>query len=533
MQSKYKTLSLLAVGAVLTGGSVAFSEYIGFIEWFSMIPLCIALRMLTSEESLKLRRAYAYGLFYFELFYAVSFHWFIDLYPMDFTGLSNLASATVVFIACFGLSFLQALFGGLVFVIFIAVSRLDAIKKRTWIMGIYLPILYTFYEFTQTLGWWGVPWARLSLAQSEYIFPAMAASLFGSYIVTAVVVAVNSLIAEAILSREEKRSSRIFASAALLVFTLNISVGVLLHAKAERLAIEAPLTEIGLIQGNWSSSEKWTAEVYDILNSHIELTRAAADDGAKVVIWAETALPIYFSEYAPYRSDISDIARDSCIDILVGTIVIEDAREYNAILHFRPDGSISERVYYKQRPVPFGEFVPMRSFIEAVFPLLAEISILSSDTTPGDKSIVFDTEYGNIGSLICFDSIYENLARESVIEGAEILAISTNDSWFSDSQGIYMHNNQARLRAIENGRYAVRAANTGLTSVISNSGKIIDSLPLATEGYIVASIPLMNYETLYYHIGNLFVYSCGILSLFPLAFKVTLFIKKHKKQPVM
>ena len=305
------------------------------------------------------------------------------------------------------------------------------------------------------------------------------------------------------------------------------------HAKAERLAIEAPLTEIGLIQGNWSSSEKWTAEVYDILNSHIELTRAAADDGAKVIIWAETALPIYFSEYAPYRSDISDIARDSCIDILVGTIVIEDAREYNAILHFRPDGSISERVYYKQRPVPFGEFVPMRSFIEAVFPLLAEISILSSDTAPGDKSIVFDTEYGNIGSLICFDSIYENLARESVIEGAEILAISTNDSWFSDSQGIYMHNNQARLRAIENGRYAVRAANTGLTSVISNSGKIIDSLPLATEGYIVASIPLMNYETLYYHIGNLFVYSCGILSLFPLAFKVTLFIKKHKKQPVM
>ena len=87
MKDKAKLLIMLAVSGVATGLSVAFSKQLGFLIWFSMIPLFFALKLLTDRENLKLRHAYLYGLFYFECFGAVCFHFFIFLYPPYFFNL--------------------------------------------------------------------------------------------------------------------------------------------------------------------------------------------------------------------------------------------------------------------------------------------------------------------------------------------------------------------------------------------------------------------------------------------------------------
>ena len=98
--------------------------------------------------------------------------------------------------------------------------------------------------------------------------------------------------------------------------------------------------------------------------------------------------------------------------------------------------------------VPFGEFVPAKGIVLSVMPFLGELNLFKDDIRPGNSSTVMDTKFGKIGSIICFDSIYENVPLNSVRNGAEIITISTNDAWFSDSASVYEHNAQARLRAV-------------------------------------------------------------------------------------
>ena len=99
---------------------------------------------------------------------------------------------------------------------------------------------------------------------------------------------------------------------------------------------------------------------------------------------------------------------------------------------------------------------------------------------------------------------------ESVREGAEVICLSTNDSWFTDSVAADMHNGQARLRAIETGRYVVRSANTGISSIIDPMGNVNEELGAQKEGYIVSNVYLRDQRTVYSYVGNLFVYICMV-----------------------
>jgi apolipoprotein N-acyltransferase len=148
----------------------------------------------------------------------------------------------------------------------------------------------------------------------------------------------------------------------------------------------------------------------------------------------------------------------------------------------------------------------MRSVIEVLIPPLADMNILSSDLDPGTDSAIVQTSLGAVGTLVCFDSIYENLTLDAVRDGAELICLSTNDSWFLDSAGVYMHHTQARLRAIESGRYIIRSADTGISSIIAPDGSVAAELPVLVEGVSVSTVYPGSSRTLYSCIGNTFVY---------------------------
>lgn len=156
-------------------------------------------------------------------------------------------------------------------------------------------------------------------------------------------------------------------------------------------------------------------------------------------------------------------------------------------------------------------------------PPLSQLSALDDDVTPGTRPELFDTAWGKIGSVICFDSIYESLILDSVRAGANLLCISTNDSWFEDSAAVYEHNAHAKLRAVETGRYVVRAANTGISSIITPTGKVTKCLPPLVEGYILDEVYMISENTLYTTIGNILVLAAGVyiaaLLLWPLRSK--------------
>jgi len=202
-------------------------------------------------------------------------------------------------------------------------------------------------------------------------------------------------------------------------------------------------------------------------------------------------------------------------EIIVTSFESDGKRLYNTARLLSPDGTVGDTVYKKRHLVPFGEYTPLEDLIKTVFPPLAQMSAIEVPLSPGEGTEIIETENGKVGCLICFDSIYENLCIESVRDGAALICISTNDSWFSGSTALRQHNAQAQLRAVESSRYVVRSANTGISSVIDPDGRILDSVGDSTEGYATADVAFIESRTLYSLTGNLFVglsfaYSCFV-----------------------
>ena len=174
----------------------------------------------------------------------------------------------------------------------------------------------------------------------------------------------------------------------------------------------------------------------------------------------------------------------------------------------------------------------MRGLIETLIPPLAELVMSGDDVLWGEGAQIFEIEQGSVGSLICFDSIYEELTRESTLAGAELICLSTNDSWFTDSVALYMHNGQAQMRAIESGRYVVRAANTGISTVISSRGEVLGEKEPLVEGMVVSDVYLSQNQTLYTRIGNLFVYLCLAILFLYAVWQSVWFVKGKRKSAV-
>ncbi len=506
MKRKWLRLALLGTSGFLTGLTLVFPA-LGVLEWLTLVPACLFLFAVASDDTVRLRTLYGYGCFFFYCYYLTVFHWFLNLYPLEFIdGMSKLGALAVVLVAWLGLSLLQTLFGGLVFVFCGILFRSRVARRFSLARPFLLALLWAVYEWTQTLGWWGVPWGRLPLGQAKYLVGLQTASLLGPYLITFLLVAVNACAALALilLCRKEFARMKLACLSMAVMLVVQYGVGTLLWFLPRETG---ETVKIAVVQGNISSHEKWSSGSTErTKDAYEKYTREAAEAGADIVVWPETAFPYNVTKRNSLGKFVSSLAKDTGVTILVGAFSEAELGDYNAILCFLPDGTLSDTVYAKRRLVPFGEFVPFRPLIEAVIPPLADLVLSGGIIAEGEDPNVFFLEEGRVGSLICFDSIYENLTRESVLSGAGLIALSTNDSWFTDSAALSMHNAQAQLRAIESGRYVARSANTGISTVISDRGEVLASLAPMVDGVLVEEVAVKEKLTLYTRIGNLFVY---------------------------
>lgn len=495
---------LLAASGVLTGLCVCFPA-LGALEWVSLVPALVVFFSQAADESVPLKRLYCQGLIFFYAFSLVVFHWFFYMYPLEFVGVTPPVAMVIVLVATLGLSALQTAFAALLPLLLGVMSRGRIVKRYPMLQVVIVAALWCVREWAQTLNWTGVPWGRLSLGQASMPIMLQTARWLGSYIVTFVVVLVNACIAYAWLHADRRR---LCALIGVGVFTLQTVLGgVILLGDANRQT--GKTVRVAALQGNIDVEDKWDASPLDCYEIYYALTEQAAREGADVIVWPETAVPADLTTYAVGMLQLSDLAREYGVTLLLGTFVTaSDTEDYNAVLWIDETGVLQRDFYAKRRPVPFGEYVPLRSLFEVICPPLVNLPRMESTTLPGRDSRVFDTDDGHIGSLICFDSIYELLALDSVRDGAELLCISTNDAWFFDSAAVHMHNAQAKLRAIETGRYVVRAANTGISSVITPTGSEVTRLDALEEGIVTAEVELRTDMTLYARVGNVWVYLC-------------------------
>ena len=497
-------MPMLAVSGVLAGLFMTFPTYIGAVlQWLVYIPAAWVLFSLARDVDGARRvylRAYRYGFFFFMAEYLVNYHWFFSFYPLDFT--SRASAAVVVAVAWIGLSILASVAGGAVFLLFVAAARGRAAKDAPVVLPFIGGALFALFEWVETLGWMGVPWGRAALGQLAFgnAVTVMSASMFGSYFVTFLIVSFSFLIADA--ACRPKRAAIIRASVALILAAANVVLGAALLAVPEK----GHEIRVAAIQGNVSSRDKFQISNAETVKIYETLIREAAENGAELIVCPESAFPWNLLKDEGSLGAFRAIAREYDVSIVLGCLEGWRDEQENILALMYPDGSISDVKYSKRHLVPFGEYMPWRDFLSTLIPPLAEISMLEYDIRAGSETAVMTLSDGTrVGGLICFDSIYEELALSSARDGAQILVLGTNDSWFTDSAAVYMHNAQARLRAIETGLPVVRAANTGISSLIDSHGAVHGTLPPLVDGALCGTITTGS-ASLYSRTGNIFVY---------------------------
>lgn len=230
-----------------------------------------------------------------------------------------------------------------------------------------------------------------------------------------------------------------------------------------------------------------------------------------LVVWPEMPAHFYYHDDGFTRPYVQRLARLTNSYFITGavTYVPETNREQalNSAVLLAPDGRLLSQ-YDKLHLVPFGEYVPWRERLSFASSLTAEVS----DFTAGGKAVVSEISGSKLATIICYEAIFPDLVRQFVKNGAGVLVNISNDGWFGDSPARYQHLLQARMRAIENDRYLLRATNTGLTVVIAPDGHIAGEIPPDQPGVLKASWAFKTGQTFYTQYGDVFAMAASVLA---------------------
>ena len=264
----------------------------------------------------------------------------------------------------------------------------------------------------------------------------------------------------------------------------------------------------GLVQGGIEQEVKWDPARRDIiLERHLNLSRQVIGRGAGLVIWPESSTPFFFDAEPQLAEPVRRLAAEAGTPFIIGTDEFEPgqngapARLYNTALLVGADGR-SRATYRKMQLVPFGEFVPLKDLLFFVGPLVEAVS----DFSAGVEPVVFDVDGQRLSVAICYESVFPALAQAFVERGSQLLLTITNDAWFGRSSAAYQHFNQGALRAVEQGRYVVRAANTGISGVVDPYGRVLARTPLFEQTVLAVDVRLLNGRTIYSQLGDVVVW---------------------------
>jgi apolipoprotein N-acyltransferase len=381
------------------------------------------------------------------------------------------------------------------------------------------PALWAGLELVRGRAFSGLPWSVLGATQQPHPILIQVADLGGVTAVSLVVACGNAAVTWAILSRREGvpssnlRGSMRWAGILVAVPLLAVVYG------AVRLAWmpeESGRIRVGLIQGNVPQDEKWqAAERMKILDTHLEATREAAARGAGLVVWPESSVPLPLTSSETYRTLLEALARSLEIDLLVGSVHYDDVGAEGRVVYnsaFLMKGGRGDRSgfrYDKIHLVPFGEYVPLRAWLGPVGKMVEE----AGDFSKGKGPVIFQGGGARLGPFICFEAIFPSLVRRFTVEGAQVLVNLTNDAFLGDTAGPRQHLALAAMRTVENRRWMVRAANTGISAVVDPAGRIVGSTPYGTRQVLVTEVGLVDSPTLYAVVGDLVGWGCVILAL--------------------
>ena len=267
-----------------------------------------------------------------------------------------------------------------------------------------------------------------------------------------------------------------------------------------------------IMQPNIDQYKKWSPQFEQEIEETLYLmTTQAAAENPLLVVWPESVTPGPLQE-KPYSQWLKDISQLTGAWQLVGSNREENNKQYVSAFLLSPEGKPAG-TYDKIQLVPFGEFIPLENTVRSLFSdvkVLGELGVFSAGNW---EQPLLTMEQISVGSTICYESVFPRLWREQARSGAHFFANLTNDAWFFNTAAPYQHLAAVVLRAVENRRTVLRAANTGISAVISPSGEILARAELNTRAILTAdiSLPLGKQISFYTRWGGWFEWLCLVL----------------------
>jgi apolipoprotein N-acyltransferase len=534
-KERRKELLLGALSGVLLGFSYPPFPF-PYLSFFALIPF---LYVLEKRETLLSINRFTY----FSLFFS-------NLITLYWVGSWTKEADPFLMISGVALILFNPFF-------YLIVTTLFYFSRKTFGKKVSLflfPFYWVTFEYLYSLTDLRFPWLTLSNALPYFNDFIQIAEVIGAYGLSLIVLFINIFFYLSIKYYKNKKTvSYSYALTAVLIFSVVYIYGII---RISGFSSTENKVRVGLIQPNLDPWEKWElGSLNKQLDLYLELSEKAVKDGAEVVIWPESALPVYLlsGNYDNLVLRIRHFVDSRKVFLLTG---MPDANfylnpkeappeakktrsgilytSYNSILFFSPYTSKIEK-YGKAKLVPFGEHVP---FVEEL-PFLGDFikwQVGISSWNVGTEKVVFNLNEPvetqlKVGGVICIESIYPEYVAGFTEKGANLLVVVTNDSWYGYSSGPFQHKAIAALRAVENRKTVVRAANGGISCVIDPLGRIKSKTELFEKTYLVSDAeinPGLTFYTEHPLIIPNFVLSISIATVLLFIYK-KLISKRNKK----
>lgn len=488
---------------------------LGVLAWFYLVPLLVLLARLKGWGR--------FGASFLASFITGmgSLYWLVPAMS-NFGDLSDLESVGILLLV------------GIIFSFFFSVVltvNYWAQSKTKLPLFLFNTVFLVCFEFLRANSPFdGFPWSMVAYSQAKYVAFFQWVDVTGVQGLNLMIYLINSLLADVFLAFGKSKKEKIVSRILILILVTVISVfwSVYRQNKMEQQRPSVDSYNLALIQGNIAQEIKWDPhKARSHLQKYINLTDRAARLGVDLVIWPETAYP--YTLDLTYISTSRLIRRGTMpVPVLVGAVTQVPASDDSDPLVFNSvflmgRNTRSLDVYHKRHLVPFGEYIPLKKYLTFARRLTTAVG----DFSQGRRDTPLYTGKLGLGVLICYEDLFPDLARKTVLDGANLLVNLTNDAWYGNTSAQHQHVVFSQFRALENRRPLVRATNTGVTAVIDTRGEVIESLEPFTEGMLLEEIHPTSYQSFYTRHGEYVSWFCLFLAGTGLIYGI--FKKKRRK----
>ncbi|MBF2063977.1 MAG: apolipoprotein N-acyltransferase [Calothrix sp. C42_A2020_038] len=513
----YSPLTVALISGIFMGLTVApFGAW--FLAWFAFAPLWIlVLNPVHKAKFYYLRLSGTWGIGY----YGVTLSWITGLHPLTWMGVHWLSSVAIALFAWVFVTLWGTLLAISWATCFVWINNKLKSFPTPLLRVLIGTSLWCLLEKIWTLGplWW----SSLSYTQSPHNLVILhLGQLSGTSAITASIVAINGLLAEAWIQKA-KNGGKYYSKYLFIPITLFLIIhliGFNLYNQPLSQPQEDAL-KIGIIQGNIPNRIKFDyyglrRAIEGYTTGYLKLVEQSVD----AVLTPEGALP-YFSRQILDSSLVAAIKDKGVVAWIGGFAEHPNRNAYaNSLFTVTANGQIYSR-FEKSKLVPLGEYVP---FEEMLGKLIRRLSPVTARQVPGSANQIFDTPFGRVIAGICYESAFpEQFRRQAFLGGEFIITASNNDPYSKAMQT--QHHALDLMRAIETDRWAARATNTGLSAFVDPHGKTLWISGHNTYETHAETIYRRSSQTMYVRWGDWLTPLLIILSVIGCTINIKIFYK--------